>query len=168
MAAGSDPSAPLKVTLSVIDQNNHPVANATATVGPTEKPLVTVQSDASGKAVVQVPAPGTYTVNISKQGYLSADTTLDVSVTTALEPIEIVISSAALSQQSINVTGEPTNPVADTEPSSQTLPPAQAKNAPSNPATLNAALPLGAGYCAWAGRNGAHRGLRRRSQRTAD
>jgi hypothetical protein len=144
LALGQGPGASrtIPVNVSVSDENNHPVADAKIEVNEAGNSLSTVATDAAGKAATSVPVAGNYRITISKPGFVTTDTTLDVTSASAEQTVDVVISSAALSQQSINVTGEPDNPVTDTAPIRDTLAPAQAKNAPSNPATLNDALPL--------------------------
>ncbi len=142
LAQSPNASRSIPINISVLDENSHPVADAKIEVNEAGNSISTVASDAAGKAATSVPTAGSYRLTISKPGFVTTDTTLDVTASGSEQSVDVVISSAALSQQSINVTGEPDNPVADTQPIQDSLPPAQAKNAPSNPATLNDALPL--------------------------
>lgn len=144
LTLAGEPSDPknTSVSISVMDENNHPVNGAAVAANIDGKPLANASTDASGKATISVPATGNYQITIAKPGYVSTETQLQLDAAVEEQSIDVVISSAALSQQSINVTGEADNPVTDTQPIQDSLPPAQAKNAPSKPATLTDALPL--------------------------
>ena len=132
------------IRLSVIDEKNLPVPNATVKVRVSEKLVSTSSTDATGKVTLTVNLPGTYSLNIQKKGYLPAETTLEVSEGNAAQGIDIdvVLSTVALSQQSVEVKGEASNPITETSSGPATLAPTKAKDTPLRPATLVDALPL--------------------------
>ncbi len=132
------------VHLSVIDEKNLPVPSATVEVRLGETLVTTSSTDAQGKVTLRVNVPGTYSLNIQKKNYLPTTTALEVGGENAAQgvDIEVVLSSVALSKQTVEVKGEASNPITETASSSTTLSPTNAKDAPSRPATLADALPL--------------------------
>ncbi len=140
MALASD--QPTAVQISVLDENNHPVADATISVTLGDSPVTTAATDAGGKTNVILPSAGAYILNISKQGYLSAETSVDAIGSQEAQAVDVVLNSVALSQQSVDVKGNGANAVIDDSGMQQNLPTAQAKLSPTRPATLTDALPL--------------------------
>ena len=141
-ASGPNDGKTFSVALTVIDEKNQPIAEATVEVRAGDKSLSTSATDASGKVNLSLPGVGSYALAVSKKGYVNTGTTLEISAGTPVQDMDVVMSSAALSQQSVTVTGEAPNPVTETESSQKTLPTEQAKISPTHPATLNDALPL--------------------------
>ncbi len=149
-ASGNDEAKSLAVDISVLDEKNQPVAGATVEAHPaapssataSDKPISAGATDTAGKVTLTLPADASYRITISKTGYIATETVLEVTAAIAGQGIDVVISSAALSQQSVNVTAEAENPVTEGQGSQKTLAPDEAKNAPSKPATLTDALPL--------------------------
>ena len=140
MALASD--QPTAVQISVLDENNHPVADATISVILGNSPVTTAATDAAGKTKVILPSAGAYILNISKQGYLSVETSVDATGSQEAQAVDVVLNSVALSQQSVDVKGNGANAVIDDSGMQQNLPTAQAKLSPTRPATLTDALPL--------------------------
>ncbi len=140
----SEPSdAPTySINLSVLDEKNQPVPDATVEVHPAGGLISIATTGATGRVMLSVKGARSYSLRIHKKGYLQAETMLAASDSNAAQDIEVVLSEAALSEQSVEVKGEASNPV--TEPTSiqSTLPTAQAKNSAVRPATLADALPL--------------------------
>lgn len=132
------------IHLSVIDEKNLPVPDATVEVRLAEKLASTSRTDAAGKVTFAVSLPGTYSLKIDKKGSLPNETALEVSEGNASQDIEIdvVLSTVALSQQRVEVRGEASNPITETSSGPETLAPTQAKDTPLRPATLVDALPL--------------------------
>jgi hypothetical protein len=132
------------IHLSVIDEKNLPVPDATVEVRQSDKLVSTSSTDAAGKATLQVNGLGTYALNIQKKGYLPGETTLEVSEESAAQDIDVdvVLSAVALSKQSVEVKGEASNPITETSSGPATLAPTNAKDTPLRPATLVDALPL--------------------------
>jgi hypothetical protein len=130
------------INLSVIDEKNIPVSGATVEVRASDKLVSIASTDAAGKVALSVNAPGTYSMNIQKQGYVPNKTALEVSDGSAVPDIEVVLNAAVLSQQSMEVKGEASNPVTEATNSPTTLAPAQVKDTPLRPATVVDALPL--------------------------
>jgi len=133
---------PTAVQVSVLDEQNRPVAEATVSVTLGDLPVTSSTTDASGKANVALPSSGTYQLNISKKGYLSAGTAVEAASGPDTQAVEVVLNSVALSQQSVDVKGDGANAVTDDSGVQQSLPTAQAKLSPTRPATLADALPL--------------------------
>ena len=141
-ASGTDDVHIYSLNISVIDEKSQPVPNATIEVRANEKLISTSTTAATGKVTLAVSATGSYSLIIQKKGYLATQTVLEVSEGNAAPEVDVVLSEAALSQQSVEVKGEASNPVTETTSSPATLTPAQAKNAPLRPATVVDALPL--------------------------
>ncbi len=141
-AAGPGVPGTYSVNLSVIDDKNQPVPDASIEVRSKDQLESGATTDASGRVAVSVKAAGSYTLSVHKNGYLPNETQLDVGEGGAPEEVAVVLSPAALSQQSVEVKGEPSNPVAQSVSTQATLPTAQTKNTPVHPATLTDALPL--------------------------
>jgi hypothetical protein len=140
--SGPDAGKTFSVVVTVLDDKNQPVPGATVELRSGAKSLGASATDASGKVSVSLPSAGDYSLTIGKQGYLNAGTTVAVRADNPVQEMDVVISSAALSQQSVTVSGEASNPVTETESSQKTLPLQQAKIAPTRPATVIDTLPL--------------------------
>jgi hypothetical protein len=140
MALASDP--PTAVQISVLDEKNQPVADAAISVTLGDLPVTTAATDATGRANVILPSAGAYLLNISKPGYFSTGTSVDVVASENPQAVDVVLNSVALSQQSVDVKGDGANAVTDDSGIQRSLPTAQAKVSPTRPATLTDALPL--------------------------
>jgi Carboxypeptidase regulatory-like domain len=130
------------IHLSVIDEKNLPVPDATVEIRLGDKLVSTASTDAMGKVTLRVNALGTYSLGIQKKGYLPSESALEVSEASAAQDIDVVLSAAALSKQSVEVRGEASNPITETSSGPTILTPAKAKDTPLRPATLVDALPL--------------------------
>jgi hypothetical protein len=141
-SAGDTPS--WVIHLAVVDEKSLAVPDAVVEVFLGEKPATTSTTDAAGKATLTVNLLGTYSLKISKTGSLATETALEVREGNAAQEIDVdvVLSTAALSQQRVEVKGEASNPITETSSAPQTLSPEQAKDTPLRPATLVDALPL--------------------------
>jgi hypothetical protein len=128
--------------LSVIDEKNQPVPDAAVEVRVSDKLVSTANTDATGKMTLTVKAPGIYSLNIHKKGYLATATTLEISDGGADQYVDVVLNAVGLSKQSVEVKGEASNPITETSSGPTTLAPTQAKDTPLRPATLVDALPL--------------------------
>lgn len=133
---------PAQVDISVVDEKNQPIAQASIAVTSDDKDVTTVATDASGKASVMLPATGTYLLTITKKGYLDVQTTVDATKNSEPLPVDVVLNAVDLGQQSVDVKATADNPVTDASSSQQSLPTAQAKVSPTRPVTLTDALPL--------------------------
>ena len=133
---------PAQVDISVVDEKNQPIAQASIAVTSDDKDVTTVATDASGKASVVLPATGTYLLTITKKGYLDVQTTVDATKNSEPLPVDVVLNAVDLGQQSVDVKATADNPVTDASGSQQSLPTAQAKVSPTRPVTLTDALPL--------------------------
>ena len=133
---------PSAVQITVLDEKNQPVADATISVMLADKQVAQAATDAAGKAAFTLSTSGAYVVSINKKGYLNTETEIEVTAGQQLQPVDMVLNSVALSQQSVDVKGDPASPVADDSGVSQSLSPVQAKQSPTRPVTLTDALPL--------------------------
>src|SRR5271166_485805 len=68
-AAPSDVAA-YSIDLSVIDEKNLPVANATIEVRANQRLLNTSTTSAAGKVTLPISTAGSYSLKIQKEGYL--------------------------------------------------------------------------------------------------
>src|SRR5580658_1078860 len=118
------------IHLSVVDETNQASPDAAIEVLLGEKLVTTSSTDAEGKATLTVNLPGTYSLKISKTGSLATETTLEVREGNAAREIDVdvVLSTAALSQQRVEVRGEASNPITETSSAPNTLSPEQAKD----------------------------------------
>jgi Carboxypeptidase regulatory-like domain len=108
-ASGPNDVKAFSVAVTVIDEKDQPVADAIVEVRVGDKSLSTSATDASGKLNLTLPGVGIYALAISKQGYLNTGTMLEIGADTPVQDMDVVMSSAALSQQSVTVTGEASN-----------------------------------------------------------
>ncbi|MGA9414884.1 MAG: TonB-dependent receptor [Terriglobales bacterium] len=141
-SAGDTPS--WVIHLSVVDEKSQAAPDAAVEVLLGEKLVATSTTDATGKATLTVNLPGMYSLKISKTGSLATETALEVREENAAHEIDVdvVLSTAALSQQRVEVRGEASNPITETSSAPDTLAPTEAKDTPLRPATLVDALPL--------------------------
>ncbi len=140
--SGASDSHPSIIHLLVIDERNSPVPDAVVEIRASEKLVSTASTDATGKTTLSVNVAGTYSLDVQKKGYLATATALEVSEGSAAQDIEVVLSTAALNKESVEVKGEASNPITESSSGSATLAPTQAKDTPLRPATLVDALPL--------------------------
>ncbi len=140
----SGPSDPrtYSINISVIDEKNQPVPDATVEIHSTGGPISTSTTSATGKVTLAVNGAASYSLRVQKKGYLPNETTLEVSESNPAQDVDVVLSEATLSQQTVEVKGEASSPVTETAGSQATLPTAQAKNSAVRPATVADALPL--------------------------
>ena len=96
---------PARVDISVVDDKNQPVAEVSIAVSGDNKDVPTIVTDASGEASVLLPARGTYLLTIAKKGYLSAQATVDATKSSEPPPVDVVLNSVDLNQQSVDVKG---------------------------------------------------------------
>ena len=75
-ASGSDDLPAYSVNLSVIDEKNLPVPDATVEVRFHGNLIGTSTTSAAGKVTLPLKAAGSYSLTIKKQGYLPTETTL--------------------------------------------------------------------------------------------
>lgn len=133
---------PAKLQISILDEKNQPVAAADISVTLADNPVTTAATDKSGKATIEVPNDGTYLVTITKKGYLTSDTSVEVVANREAPFIDVVLSAVDLSQQTVDVKGTADGPVTDDSGITQSLPTTAAKVSPTKPVTLTDALPL--------------------------
>ena len=140
MAGQSSSEPPFEVT--VADDSNQPVPAASVEVRQGTKVAASATTDDKGKARLSLRGIGEYQISVRKQGYIPIDLPLTLSAGAA-RTFEVMLPKAALSQQTVEVTAEAPNPVAEATPAGQTkLEVQQAKNAPGKPPTIADALPL--------------------------
>ena len=126
-AQDQDAGKTFSVAVTVIDDKNQPVPDASVEVHSGDKSLGASPTDSSGKVTLSLPSAGDYSLTISKKGYLNTGTTVAVSAENPVQEMDVVMSGAALSQQSVTVTGEASSPVTESESGQKTLSLAQAK-----------------------------------------
>jgi hypothetical protein len=114
------------IRLSVIDEKNLPVPDATVQVRLSEKLVSTASTDAAGKVTLSINVPGTYSLGVQKKGYLATETAMEVRDGSSAQDIEVVLSTSAPIRQSVEVKGEASNPITETSSPPETLAPTQA------------------------------------------
>ncbi len=132
----------LAAVVAVTNEKNQPVPNAKVEVRFGGKTLNQTTADAGGKVTLSFPAAGSYLLIVSHQGFVDISTVVEVNASDSGQEIDVVLGSAALSQQTITVTGEAASPIEDAESGQKTLPAEQAKASATVPTTLKDALPL--------------------------
>jgi len=130
------------IRLSVIDEKNLAVPDATVEVRLSDNVVSTATTDTTGRVTLTFTVAGTYSLGIQKKNYLPNQTVVEVNEGSAAQDIDVVLSTVALSQQSVEVKGEASNPTTETSSAPTTLAPTQAQDTPLRPATLVDALPL--------------------------
>jgi Carboxypeptidase regulatory-like domain len=134
--------APLSVRLTITDASSVPVSGATVDIQSQGKTISSATTDDHGIVTLTLPSAGKYDATISKPGYLTTQTTIDVVAGNAAQQIDVVLPQSALSKQQIDVTATASNPTTETTATTSKIDVDQAKIAPGNPPTLNDALPL--------------------------
>ncbi len=93
----------------VVDEQGAPIEGATVTVKLAGTTVGITYTDANGQFSVDVVDPGTYTVEVSKDGYVTQTTTVDIPSIPAVETITVTLSAQTLSisVESITRDGKP-------------------------------------------------------------
>lgn len=143
-SAARQPQAALSVVIdfSVVDDKEHAVPQAQIEIRAQGQVLATRLTDAGGRATATLPARVSLQLAVTKQGYLATTTVLETKANVEPMEVEVVLAQAELSQQSVEVRGTASNPVAEESSSQATIAPAQAQETPGRPATLADTLPL--------------------------
>ena len=102
------------VNIFVVDENNQSVPGTIIEIRTGETLPATLATDPSGKATFTVTNAGTYLLDLHKKGYLPIQTSVEIGKDNALPEIDVVLSRAMLSQQTVEVKGEASSPVAET------------------------------------------------------
>jgi hypothetical protein len=129
------------VNFLVLDQDQHPVAEASVEVRLQDQVVANAVTDATGKAAAELP-PGRYVLRVTKKDYIPNESRLDVRPSDSGEKIEVALSHVGLSKQQVTVEGAASNPVEEASRLPAALTPQQAAQTPSRPATVKEALPL--------------------------
>jgi len=130
------------IVLSVIDEQSQSIPQARIEIHAQGQLLATAVTDAAGRATTTLQTRATLQLTVSKQGYLATSTVLQIKANTGPTEVEVVLAKAELSQQSVDVHGTASSPVAEESSSQTTIAPAQAQETPGRPATLADTLPL--------------------------
>jgi hypothetical protein len=130
------------IDLSVVDDKGRAVAQARIEIRAQGQLLATELTDTAGRAKATLQGRDSLQLTVNKQGYLATSTALETNANIGPAEVEIVLTKAELSQQSVEVHGTASNPVVEESSSQTTIAPAQAKETPGRPATLADALPL--------------------------
>jgi hypothetical protein len=138
----ADSGQPVSLTFYVIDENQHPLAQAQVEVRLQEQMVASTMTDVSGRGRITLPVSGRYMLRVTKKDYITSETSLEIETANVPERVDVILSHIDLSKQEVTVQGKSSDPV--TEPSStpSTLSPKQAAQTPTRPATLTDALPL--------------------------
>ena len=130
------------IVLSVIDEKSQSIPQARIEIHAQGQLLATAVTDAAGRATTTLQTRASLQLTVSKQGYLATSTVLQIKANTGPTEVEVVLAKAELSQQSVDVHGTASSPVAEESSSQTTIAPAQAQETPGRPATLADTLPL--------------------------
>ena len=88
-ASGPTDVPTYSINLSVIDEKNQPVPNATVEIRSNGGLTSTSTTNSTGKVALAVSAAGIYSLNIQKKGYLSNETTVEVAKATPLRRLTL-------------------------------------------------------------------------------
>lgn len=130
------------IDLSVVDDKGQAVPQARIEIRAQGELLATEVTDTAGKTTATFQRRDSLQLTVSKQGYFATSTALEIKANTGPAEVEVVLTKAELSQQSVEVHGTASNPVVEESSSQATIAPAQAQETPGRPATLADTLPL--------------------------
>jgi len=142
-AAPQQPTAhSIVMDLLVVDDKGQAVPQAGIEIRAQGQLIAGALTDSAGRTTITLEQRHSLQLTVNKQGYLATSTALEVEEDAGPEEVEIVLTKADLSLQSMEVHGTATNPIIEESSSQATIAPAQAKEAPGRPATLADTLPL--------------------------
>jgi len=93
------------IDLSVVDDKGQAVPQARIEISAEGQLVVVELSDAAGRTTTTLQRAGSLQLTVSKQGYLSTSTTLEIKQDTGPEEVEVVLTKVEVSQQSVEVHG---------------------------------------------------------------
>jgi len=140
LACAEDSGQPVSVNFYVLDENQHPLAQAQVEVRLQGQILACTTTDETGRGGITLPISGRYMLRVTKKDYITSETSLEIKA--AVEAVDVVLSHIGLSKQEVTVQGRSSDPVTEESSIPSTLAPKQAAQVPSRPATLTDALPL--------------------------
>jgi hypothetical protein len=140
LAWAQDSGQPVSVNFYVLNENQHPLAQAQVEVRLQGQVLGCTTTDETGRGSITLPISGRYMLRVTKKDYITSETSLEIKA--AVERVDVVLSHIGLSKQEVTVQGRSSDPVTEESSIPSTLAPKQAAQAPSRPATLTDALPL--------------------------
>ena len=155
------------IDLSVVDDKAQAVPQARIEIRAQGQLLATALTDAAGRAKATLQGRPSLQLTVSKQGYLATSTVLEIKANTGPTEVEVVLAKAELSQQSVDVHGTASNPVAEESSSQATIAPAQAQETPGRPGDSGRYITSGSRCRSRKRRECANRWLRRKSQRSS-
>jgi len=130
------------IDLSVVDDKAQAVPQARIEIRAQGQLLATELTDAAGRAKATLQGRAILQLTVNKRGYLVTTTVLEIKANAGPTEVEVVLTKAELSQQSVEVHGAASNPVVEESSSQATIAPEQAQETPGRPATLADTLPL--------------------------
>ena len=139
--SATEASKTSNVNVVVLDDKGGPVPGASIELKSGGNASTTATTDVSGKATLVVSTSTRYLLKVEKEGYLPTQTGLEIRQLSIAE-VEVILSAAQLSEQSVEVKGEASSPVAESTTSDATLSPTKAEDTPLRPSTVVDALPL--------------------------
>ena len=140
--SAQDSGQPVSATFYVLDENQHPIAQAQVEVRLQEQIVASRTTDETGRGKITFPVSGRYQLRVTKKDYITSETSLEIKAAGAVDRIDVVLPHIGLSKQEVTVQGKSSDPVLAESSVPSTLAPKQAAQAPSRPATLTDALPL--------------------------
>jgi len=142
VAAQQRAAQSIVIVLSVIDAKSQAIPQARIEIRAQGQLLATALTNAAGRATSTLQQFPSLKITVSKEGYLATSSVSEIEANTERTEVEVVLSKAELSQQSVEVHGTASNPVVEEASSQATIAPAQAQETPGRPATLADTLPL--------------------------
>ena len=134
--------SPTSVKINVMDANSRPVAGASVEISRGGQIVSNATSDDHGVASLTLPGGGKYQLKVSRYGYVTSDSSLQIVEDGSPQQVDLVLNQAALSKQEVEVTDTSLNPTTEVASTPETLSVKQAKATSDRPATLKDALPL--------------------------
>jgi hypothetical protein len=138
----ADSVRPVSLTFYVLDESQHPLAQAQVEVRLQEQIVASTMTDDFGRGSITLPVSGRYLLWVTKKDYIASETSLAIEAANVPERIDVILSHIDLSKQEVTVQGKSSDPVTEQSSVPSTLAPKQAAQTPTRPATLTDALPL--------------------------
>ena len=138
--AGICAAADVAVSVSIVDQANHPVAGARVQLKSGENPAIPADTDQAGHCEFKGLPPGRYQITANKEGFEPL-VKGDLDFSQAGASMELTLVPVLTQRDSVEVIGE-ASPVEDGASTANAIDTQNAKMLPNRPATVSDALPL--------------------------
>lgn len=135
-------SSAYSVRVLVRDDQGNPKSGVKIEAGPGGSIISTAATGMSGEASIHCPKDQDCVITASAPGFLPVKVTVKSEDEVAGTSLEIALTRAVHTEETVTVHAQPSSPVAEAASSETTLPSEQATSTPLRPSTLVDALPL--------------------------